>query len=194
MEKMHKKSITSKLLLMLAICTTTIITIYSCKKETNTSTSSGIQCLSSCSRIKCKPWDQTNCCGASSFACTGTGNPVTLEEDQMSGLSVATLQGNDTVIVTNTFDKSNITEATFKTMSYTGYRILQDTSMIDQKLLKDVFSASKITGFPTSVFILPGEHLFNVTGSVTNNNVIITQKYFIAKNGTARMEYWVKSK
>ena len=163
-----------------------------CSKQVN-SVSNGIAVYAVSAWLECKI--DGDCCGALSYACTRSGNPVTLDLDYISGLSKAELRGTDTVVVTNTFDKTNLTEKTFNSFIVPKYGVLNDTFSINSALLKAVFADSKIKGFPTdNVIILPGEHKLFVIGNPVNNKITLIQKYYITKNGIASIDHTVQAK
>jgi hypothetical protein len=173
-----------------------IFTAFSCETTENVILAKSIAIQAAGSRINCsKNQDIQDCCGANSFACTGTGNPITLSLDQMKGFSKAELLADGRVLVTNTFEETNWSESTFKTFISTKVAELKVEATASSALLREVYKEAKITGFPENITIKPQKVNVNIEGQGhVNNKIRFIQQYYIDKSGDTKLAHTIQVK
>jgi hypothetical protein len=174
----------------------TIFATFSCETAENLILSKGIAIQAEGSRINCSKDPKVfDCCGANSFACTGSGNPISLSIDQMKGFSNAELLSDGRVLVTNTFEETNWSESTFKTFISTKVAELKVEATASSALLTEVYKEAKITGFPENITIKPQKVNVNIEGQGhVNNKIRFIQQYYIDKSGDTKLAHTIQVK
>lgn len=188
------KIMTGMTIICAALFTTT--TISSCKKDNPailTANPTYIMAMSTygLDRLRNCGFFNNTCCTTSSKAIYDAS---IMEIDQSKGTASVTMKGNDSVKITYSFDKTNISQRALDTLFGKGFYISKDSGTIynpNPDILKVLFTNNNITGFATETNIPLGEYpVINNTGSKLNpTNHIQIHNIYLHKNGGGRVEF-----
>lgn len=196
----ERESSTVMKLLAVFLFVTTLVTIFSCKKENPTSTSTITYGKSEIAleTFVPRPWE----CRGGFNGCTvkvadeAEFNKIALLDNQSKCKITATRLSEDTVKIS--FEEDVIKFTLIDQEEYFNYINAgrKDSASLNSDLVATVYKNSNITGFSNLISVTPKNWFAKFTNGVPKglNQFTRETNYFVSKSGAAREEVIIKAK